>query len=77
MLAQTGRISNREKFKQLGQRAGAGGGLWEFKSHQIRLIGDFRPGRRFVVAHGTRKKRDELGRQDIETALRILSENKA
>ncbi|HKC12901.1 MAG TPA: type II toxin-antitoxin system RelE/ParE family toxin [Vicinamibacteria bacterium] len=72
MLAETGRIPNREKFKSLGER---GLGLFEFKSFQLRFIGDFRPGKRFLVAHGLRKKKDELDRVDIETAARILKEN--
>lgn len=58
MLAETGRIPNREKFKSLGER---GLGLFEFKSFQLRVIGDFRPGRRFVVANGLRKKRGRTG----------------
>lgn len=75
-LADFGRLDNREKFKQLGPKAGEHGkGLWEFKSHQIRLIGDFRPGYRFVVAHGTIKKQDRLDRADIDRAVRILREH--
>ncbi|MGH7433764.1 MAG: type II toxin-antitoxin system RelE/ParE family toxin [Candidatus Methylomirabilales bacterium] len=77
-LADFGQISNREKFKQLGPKAGEKGrGLWEFKSGQIRLIGDFRPGGRFLVAHGTVKKADDLPKQDIERAIRILAEHDA
>ncbi|MCZ6479261.1 MAG: hypothetical protein O6929_02470, partial [candidate division NC10 bacterium] len=46
-LAEFGEIRNREKFKQLGAKAGQQAqGLWEFKSFQVRFIGDFRPGRR-------------------------------
>lgn len=71
-LAEFGAISNREKFRQLGEKAGAKGrNLWEFKDHQRRFIGDFRPGRRFVVAHGiTDKKQNELRKADIEIAVR-------
>ncbi len=69
MLAETGRIPNREKFKSLGE------GLFEFKSFQLRFLGDFRPGRRFVIAFGLRKKKDKLDRADIETAVRILRES--
>lgn len=77
-LADFGQISNREKFKQLGPKAGPKGrGLWEFKSGQIRLIGDFRPGSRFVVAHGTIKKADDLPKAEIEKAIRILAEHDA
>lgn len=72
-LADSGRISNHEHFKKLGPQAGpAGRDLWEFKRFQVRFIGDFRPGRRFIVAHGARKKRDNLRREDIEKAVRML-----
>ena len=73
-LAEVGRIENRERFKSLGPR---GRGLWEFKSFQIRILGDFRPGRRLLLAHGLRKKSDELPVEAIMTALRILAENDA
>jgi hypothetical protein len=73
-LADTGRINNREKFKQLGPKAGKqGSGLWEFKSHQVRMLGDFRLGRRFLVAHGTRKQKDDLDRADIDITLKVLA----
>jgi hypothetical protein len=71
-LAATGQIPNREKFKALGAQ---GLGLFEFKSFQVRFIGDFRPGKRFVVAHGLQKKKDELDPADVQTAARILGEN--
>ena len=75
-LAEVGQVSNREKFKQLGPKAGEQGkGLWEFKSHQIRMIGDFKPGYRFFLAHGTIKKQDRLDKADIERAVRILREH--
>jgi hypothetical protein len=72
MLAETGRILNREKFKGLGEQ---GLSLFEFKSFQLRFIGDFRKGKRFLVAHGVQKKKDELDPADIATAARILKEN--
>lgn len=73
-LATEGRVPNREKFKGLGTKAS---GLWEFKSHQIRFLGDFRPGARFVVALGLRKKQDALRPADVEVAARIMVENDA
>lgn len=78
-LADFGRISNREKFNQLGERAGPKGRhIWEFKSFQIRFLGEFRPGSRFVVAHGTDiKKSRELPPKDIEIAIRVLAEHDA
>ena len=72
LLADTGKIHNREKFKSLGAK---GRNLHEFKSFQLRLVGDFRRGHRFLVAHGVRKKKNDLSRADIETALRVLREN--
>jgi hypothetical protein len=75
-LANHGHITNREHFKQLGSRAkGDARALWEFKKHQLRFIGDYRAGRRFVVAHGVRKKTDNLHPADIDKALRILQEH--
>jgi hypothetical protein len=71
-LASDGRVPNREKFKGLGAQAA---GLWEFKSHQIRFLGDFRPGARFLVALGLQKKQDALRPADIEAAARIMKEN--
>lgn len=71
-LADTRRIANQEKFKCLGQR---GGNLWEFKSYQLRFLGDFRAGAFFVISHGLRKKGDDLRKADVETALRILEED--
>lgn len=71
-LADAGEIASREQFKNLGR---SGGGLWEFKRFQLRFLGDYRPGGRFVVAHGVRKKRDDLNPSDIEKAIRILAEH--
>lgn len=76
-LAEFGPISNREKFRKLGEKAGPKArGLWEFKSFQIRFIGDFRPRGRFIVSHGLdNKKKDDLPKPDIEKAVRILEEH--
>lgn len=71
-LADEGEISNRELFKSLGKQ---GLGLWEFKRFQLRFLGDFRPGGRFLVAVGVRKKRDDLNDSDIERARRVLTEH--
>lgn len=72
-LAEVGRFSNTEKFKQLGEHAGKHGkGLWEFKSFQLRFLGDFRPGCRFILAQGVRKKQDDLRKSDIEKAIHVL-----
>ncbi|MGH7814698.1 MAG: type II toxin-antitoxin system RelE/ParE family toxin [Candidatus Binataceae bacterium] len=77
-LAETGKIFNREKFRQLGQKsAGRGAELFEFKSFQDRFIGDFRPGHRFLVAAYANKKKDRLDPADIERAVRAMAENDA
>lgn len=67
-LADFGVIANREKFKKVEDD------LWEFKSFQLRILGAFRPNRIFLLAHGVRKKKDDLTRGDIDTARRILKE---
>ncbi len=73
-LADAGKITNPEKFKKLD--AIRGQHLFEFKSSsQIRLLGAFRPGCRFIVAHGVIKKQDRHSARDLETAARILSEH--
>lgn len=71
-LADNGDIANREHFKCLGEK---GERLWEFKHFQLRFLGDYRSGRRFVIAHGLRKKRDELDPAAIARAKRILDEH--
>lgn len=77
-IANSGFIKNREKFRQLGVKAGTKArGFWEFKSFQVRFIGDFRPGGRFIIAIGTTKKKDKLSQDEIEKAIRILSEHDA
>lgn len=70
-LAAFGVINNREKFKKVEDD------LWEFKSFQLRILGGFRPGHFFVLAHGVRKKQDHLSKADIVTARRILTEHDA
>jgi hypothetical protein len=71
-LADVGDIASREHFKSLGK---SGDNLWEFKRSQLRFLGDYRPGGRFIVALGLRKKKDVLNRSDIEKASRILAEH--
>lgn len=71
-LADTGDIASREHFKSLGK---SGDNLWEFKRSELRLLGDYRPGGRFIVALGLRKKKNDLNRSDIEKASRILAEH--
>lgn len=70
LLADTGKVSNREKFQKL-----EGTELFEFKSFQLRFHGDFRPGHRFVVADGVRKKKQKASQSDLRAAARILTES--
>lgn len=71
-LANFGTIANREKFKKLGKK---GVGLFEFKSFQDRFIGDFRPGKRFLIASYTKKKKDKLDPAVVKRAVDILFAN--
>jgi hypothetical protein len=66
---------NREKFRALGEDYGpAGRDLFEFKSFQIRFLGDFRPGCLFIIASGMRKKKDHHEKSDLDSARKILIE---
>lgn len=58
----------REQFKSLGD------GLYEFKEHQARLLGGFQNGA-FVLATGLWKKKDEMPKEAMLAARRILKEN--
>jgi hypothetical protein len=73
-LAENGDIASREHFKCLGKH---GDNLWEFKSFQLRFLGDYRIGGRFIIALGLRKKRDDHSDSDIKKASRILAEHDA
>lgn len=72
-LANSGSIANREKFKKLEDRQGQA--IWEFKSFQLRFLGGFARGKRFLVAHAVRKKTDRHRPSDIDKTARILSEH--
>lgn len=72
-LAETGRITNKEHFKKLTDRRGQA--LWEFKRFQIRFLGSFAPGRRFLVADGLQKKQDGHRSENLDRAARILEEH--
>ena len=69
-LAEHRQIRNREQFKKV-----EGYELFEFKKFQTRFLGDFRPGRRFVVATGLNKKSNKLKRTEIEKAINVLGEH--
>lgn len=72
-LAEHGEIRNQEKFKKLGNVGRHA--LFEFKSFQLRFLGGFAPGGRFLVAHGLRKKKDAHATRDLQRAVRILNEH--
>lgn len=75
-LAGQGQIKNRQKFRQLGQQAkGKAQGFFEFKSFQDRFIGDFRPGKRFIIGAYAHKKKDKLDEEDINRAVKALAAN--
>ena len=69
LLGNTGRISNREKFKKLVDD------IWEFKSYQIRTRCAFTASRIILVTHGFIKKGDDTPRAEIVRAKRILAED--
>jgi hypothetical protein len=74
-MANDGKIINREKFRALGQEYGPiGRGLFEFKAFQIRFLGAFRPGGKFVIARGLTKKKDKHDRPDLEATQKVLAE---
>lgn len=70
-LGDRGRITNREKFKKLEESDG----IFEFKSHQIRLLG-FWVRDRFVICRGVRKKQHRHRPADIAFAERCKKEFK-
>jgi mRNA-degrading endonuclease RelE of RelBE toxin-antitoxin system len=64
LMGDRGQIFNPEKFKKL---AGSDG-LFEFKSHQIRIPCIFGRSRSVVLLFGLRKKSDRYKRKEIERA---------
>lgn len=65
-LGDLGEIRNREKFKKIERTE-----FFEFKSFQVRIIGFFMQGRRFVLTHGFPKKQDNIPQSQLERANRI------
>lgn len=49
-------------------------GLHAFRYFQTRLLGAFRPGARFVVAHGITKQTDKMPPEAFARAARVLAE---
>ena len=63
--AENGTPSNPEKFRKLE------GGIWEFKSHQVRILCFFDKGRIIIMTHGFLKKRGKTPRGEIEKAGKL------
>jgi len=72
-----------QKFKKVGMAHAPGEhphqahAIYEFKSFQLRFLGEFRPNREFVIAHGLRKKKDDLDDADLSRTAVILSNEAA
>ena len=64
ILGNSGKISNREKFKKLEGTDK----IFEFKCFQIRILCFFTRDRRVMLLFGLRKKKDKYSRQDISRA---------
>ena len=69
-LAESRYVANREHFKKVEGTEH----LWEFKSHQIRLLGFYLDDGRFALVHGIKKKQDRLRGSDIEIAEQVKKE---
>jgi hypothetical protein len=67
-MGDLGHIANDQKFKHVS------GKLWEFKSHQIRML-CFRSGDAWVITHGFLKKQDKIPPVEITLAERIMDED--
>jgi Phage derived protein Gp49-like (DUF891) len=66
MLGEHGKITNREKFGDLGD------GFREFKSYQIRMPCHFAKGGLVLITHGFIKKKDRVPKEEIERVSSIL-----
>lgn len=64
-IATFGPPQNIEKFKSLGE------GIFEIKSHQVRILGFFEKERVIVLTHGFIKKSPKTPPSEIEKAKRL------
>jgi phage-related protein len=73
LAGEQGKFNNPEKFGDLGA------GLYEFKSHQIRMpFGYSKKKRRMIlITHGFVKKKNKTPKEEITRARRILKEDHA
>lgn len=69
LLADQGKITNPEKFGDLGE------GFREFKSFQIRMPCRFVAGGMVLVTHGFVKKKAKTPKAEIDRAKRIFHED--
>lgn len=69
LLGETGKISNREKFKKL-----EGTSLFEFKSFQIRIICAFLSNKTVLLLHAVMKKGDRMKAAELRKAESRLLE---
>jgi hypothetical protein len=67
-MADVGELRNREKFKKVE------GDIWEFKSHQLRIL-CFRDGPNWILTNGFLKKKDQIPPSELDRAQRIMSED--
>lgn len=65
LLGDNGRIQNVTKFKKIED------GIFEIKSHQVRIFCFFTSDRRLILLYGLMKKRDQHKRKDIDKASRM------
>ena len=68
MMGDQGRIQNKTKFKKVED------GVFEIKSHQVRIFCFFTDDRRLVLLFGLIKKRNEHKRKDIVRAIRMRAD---
>jgi len=74
-LAEVGRINTESSSATWASRGASAVPNYDFKRFQDRFLGDFRPGRRFLIAANEQKKKDRLDPAVIERAVRVLTEN--
>ncbi len=69
-LADTGKIWNEQKFKHLEGCEG----LFEFKADENRVFCFFYVGKKVILTHGFRKKKQKTPKEEIQRALKLKAE---
>ncbi len=67
--ADSGPPRNEEKFKSIKNT-----NLWEFKSHQVRILCAFEKDRIIILSHGFIKKSKKTPKREIERAKNLFKE---